>query len=129
MTVENRAYGDLDTFEEACRRADRQQRRKPDNPRIARARRLLADDVSFERAWYELNCHDGATSSTIEALMFSLRRGVGALAEPATLHRLSELSDEQLREIAVRLQKFKSHIAPAWTAEEVEALIILKSKL
>jgi hypothetical protein len=120
MTVENRAYGDLNTFEEACRRADKQQRRKPDNPRIARARRLLADDVSFERAWYELNRRDGAAASTLEALVFSLRSGVGALARRDVQARLSELNKNQLGEVCARLLAHWK-----WSLGDLEAIASL----
>jgi len=44
--------------------------------------------------------------------MFSLRsRGVQALGEPDVLRRLAQLDDAQAREIAIRLQKLKPHIA------------------
>jgi hypothetical protein len=98
---ENDGYR-VDTFKEACRRADKEQRHKPDNPR-----------------------HDGAASSTVEALMFSLRRGVGALAEPASQRRLSELSEEQLCEVYARVQKFKERIAPAWSEADADGLLAL----
>jgi hypothetical protein len=42
-----------DTFERACRDADRKATSRPEDPRILRARRLLADDVSYERAYAE----------------------------------------------------------------------------
>ena len=65
-----------------------------------------------------------AAASTVEALMFGLRDGIEALpANPDTLRRLSELSEEQLRVVCERLQNFKPHIAPAWSAEEVRALV------
>jgi hypothetical protein len=91
--------------------------------RLARLHRLMERNVSLDRAWAELN-------ASVEALMFRLRsRGVSALEEPNTLRRLSQLSDAQLREVAVRLQKLKPEIAPAWTPEQVEALAIVRSKL
>jgi hypothetical protein len=98
---------------------------------IKRFWRLLDPTVSLERAWYEFNARasDGrAAESTVEALMFSLRRGPDALADQNTLRRLSELS-EQLLTVMTRLQKFKPHIAPAWTPEQVEALAIIRKKL
>jgi hypothetical protein len=61
--------------------------------------------------------------------MFSLRSGIGALGRPDTVRRLSELSDAQMREVAVRVQKFGPHIAPAWTPENVEVLITARSKI
>jgi hypothetical protein len=40
--------------------------------------------------------------------MYSLRsRGVAALAEPDCQRRLSELNDDQVREVSTRLQKLK----------------------
>jgi len=66
---------------------------------------------------------DGAPPTTIEALMLALRRGGSALSEGSNLRRLGELSEAQLHEVSGRLQKFKPHIARAWTPTEVEALV------
>jgi hypothetical protein len=88
-------------------------------------------EISLERLWHELNAahfRGPAAQSTVEALMFSLRSGVQALGQPDTLRRLCELSDEQPRDVAVRVQRFKPHIAPAWNGEDIEVLIILRSK-
>lgn len=68
----------------------------------------------------------GAAASTIEALMFALRRGVDALAEPDTVRRLAELSDEQLLEVGQRLRRLKPEIARAWSADEVAVLMQLR---
>jgi hypothetical protein len=112
------------TFEQLCEEADAKRQCSAGHqgdPRIERARRLLADDISLERAWHELNTlKDRAAASTIEALMFSLRSGLGALARPDVRHRLSELSKEQLCEVAARLLKFT---AARWTEADIEALI------
>src|SRR5262249_41636245 len=78
-----------DTFERACREADRASR--PQDPRILRARRLLADDISLERAYYEILRDRPAPESLIDALVFSLRRGPGELIQRDTLRRLSAL--------------------------------------
>jgi hypothetical protein len=73
---------------------------------------------------------DPAAPSTVEALMFSLRsRGTAALSEHDCRRRLSELSAEQMLEVAVRLQKLKSEIAPAWGEEQLEALYEAKAQL
>jgi hypothetical protein len=97
---------------------------------IARLRRLLDDNISFERAWSELSRPQRAAASTIEALMFSLRsRGAQALGEPEVLRRLSQLDYAQLREVAIRLQKLEPHIAPAWTLDEVGVLLAVRSKI
>ena len=102
----------------------------PDRQTIERARRLLDDNVSLERAWHEINARPGrAAQTTVEALMFSLRDGVGALSRPDTLRRLSELDDLQLREVVVRLLQFKTEIAEPWTPEEVEILLAVRRKL
>jgi hypothetical protein len=105
-------------------------RHDPDDSRIARARRLLADDVSFERAWHEINNRrDRAAASTVEALMFSLRSGVAALGRTDTQQRLSELDLEQVREVCSRVQNFKQHIAPLWTEADVGLLVELLIEL
>jgi hypothetical protein len=118
------------TFAKLCREADKEQRRKPKDPRIERLRKLLADDVSLDHAWGELNERpQRAARSTVEALMFLLRNGVDALGRPDVLRRLAELSDAQIREIAVRAQKFRPHIAPAWTEEDVRMLLSARGKL
>jgi len=98
---------------------------------LARLRRLLADDVSRDRAWAEISCPAGrAAASTVEALMFGLRsRGVQALGEPDVLRRLSQLDDAQLREVAIRLQKLKPHTAPAWTLDDVGLLLAVRNKI
>lgn len=98
---------DFMTFAEACRRADAQ--RRP-----ARA------SVAIERR---------AAFCTVEALIFSLRRGVGVLEEPDTRRRLAELSDEQAVEVGTRLRRFKSEIAPPWTADEVSILMRTRERL
>ena len=93
---------------------------------------LLEPDVSLERAWAEIiiaHVRDRAAVSTVEALMLSLRSSVRALGHPDRLRRLAALSDAQLREIAVRVQRFQPHIAPTWTSEEVEVLIAVRSRI
>ena len=70
-----------------------------------------------------------APDSTLEAVMYPLRGGTKVLSRPDVLQRLSELSDKQLREVLVRLQKFKPEIAPAWKPEELQQLIRTKKDL
>jgi hypothetical protein len=54
--------------------------------------RPLGDSVSLERGWHEFNNPKGrAPASTLEALMFSLRRGVTELTKPDTQRRLAAL--------------------------------------
>jgi hypothetical protein len=89
------------------------------------------DEMSLPALWEALNDprrKKAAAASTVEALMFSLRSGVQALGQHNNVRRLSELSDEQLREVAVRVQRFSPHIAPPWNAEDVEVLIAVRSR-
>jgi hypothetical protein len=99
--------------------------------RLPHLRRLLDENVSLERAWSELNQRprSDAPQTTVEALLFSLRDGTAALGRPAALRRLSELSDAQLREVAVRVQKFKPEIAQPWRSEEVAVLIAARTRV
>ena len=91
---------------------------------ILRARRLLDENVSLERAWSEMQASRGrAASSTVEALVFSLRAGGTALAFPDARRRLAELAEAQLHEVSARLQTFQPKIARAWTPVEVELLV------
>jgi hypothetical protein len=89
-----------------------------------KARKAILQGSSLERAWHELNSrNDRAPASTVEALMFELRRGGAALTDPNNQRRLSELSEMQLHEACARLQNFKPKIARPWTADEIEALV------
>jgi len=110
-----------DTFERACREADRASR--PQDPRILRARRLLADNVSLDRAWAEINGNRPTPEATIEALVYSLRRGAAELSKPDKLRQLSELDKAQLKAIYRHLQNFNLEIVPPWPPEDVAALI------
>jgi hypothetical protein len=113
---------DFDTFEAAC--ADAKRAAIPDDPGLARLRRLMNESVSIERAYAELNCREGAAASTVEALVYGLREGIAAQrTRPDRLRRLSELSEGQLRVVCERLVNFKPHIASAWTEEAVQALV------
>src|SRR5262245_23880638 len=89
------------TFELACEQADREQLPRPSRSEAAMA----------------------APSTTIEALMFSLRRGVNELAQSDTLWRLSALDGNQVREVCRRVQALKPEIARRWSAEEAATLI------
>jgi hypothetical protein len=98
----------------------------------ARLRRLMDDDVSIERAWRVLDgcrARDAVPETTVEALMFALRRGVRVLSEPDTARRLVQLDDAQLREVATRLQKLKPHIASDWTPADVQVLLTIRGEI
>lgn len=121
------------SFAAACRAADRKQRRERVDPALERLRRLMPREVTLERAWHETNLpwrSEGRASEwTVEALMFALRGGLGALKDQSNQRRLRELSDAQLQAVAARVQRFMPHIAPAWRSADVEALLLLWSKL
>jgi hypothetical protein len=112
-------------------------RRKPPRPagqplhdsaEIVRARRLLDEEFSLERAWSEIKDPSArAAASTIEALMFSLRAGGAALACPHARRRLAELTEAQLHEVCARLLKIAPNIGRAWTPIEVELLVAVWS--
>jgi hypothetical protein len=112
-----------DTFERACRDADRRAASRPEDPRILRARRLLADDVSYERAYAEFMRERPTPEATVDVLVYSLRRGPGELTQPDTLRRLSALDPDQLKDVCRRVQAFESGIAEPWSTDAVAILI------
>ena len=94
---------------------------------VASAAELQADYDAALRRERELY---GAAPTTIEAVMYSLReRGTAALLEPDCRRRLSELNEQQILDVAVRLQKLRPEIAPAWGAEQVDELLKTKAQL
>jgi hypothetical protein len=68
-----------------------------------------------------------APEALVEALMYSLRRGIETITEPDNQRRLAELSEDQLLAVCQRLQNFKPNIASAWPPEEVEAIVSIWS--
>jgi hypothetical protein len=89
---------------------------------------LLDPKVSLEQAQHRpIEHHESrrTANTTIEALMYALRRGGTALADPNNARRLSELSEAQLHGLCARLQNLKPTIARPWSAEEVEALVAI----
>jgi hypothetical protein len=111
-----------DTLERACRQADRKAMSRPRDLRLERLRRLVPDEVPLERIWHELQPR-GVAASTLEALMYLLRRGIGELTQPDTLRRLSMLTEGQLKAVCRRVQSFNPEIATPWSSDEVAALI------
>jgi len=77
---------------------------------------------------YASHRKQGAAQSMVDALMYSLRRGLSALSQSDPLHRdtlrrLSELNKDQLRECCERLQTRKPEIGPAWSKDELTKLL------
>jgi hypothetical protein len=98
----------------AARRADaqlaaeRKAGRQRESVNILRARRLLADGISLERAWHEVNDpRDHPTPQvTIEAVMYCVRqRGLVALKEPENIERLSRCDAAAREQINRRVEK------------------------
>jgi hypothetical protein len=66
------------TFARRCREADEKQARKPVDPRTARARQLLDDDVSLDSAWDKIHAdrlHGRVAAATLKAAEYLLRLG------------------------------------------------------
>jgi hypothetical protein len=61
-----------------------------------------------------------AAGSTIEALAYSLRRGVDALSRIDVINRLHQLDEHQFRDMATRL--LNRTVAPSWTEDEIAIL-------
>ena len=100
----------LDSFERACERADELARQQCVSEETLRARRLLSDDVSIERAWNEINNpHSRPTpQSTVEAILHCVReRGIATLDEPKNIERLRGCDVTALAEINQRIAKLK----------------------
>ncbi len=57
--------------------------------RLARQRRLMADRVSLEHAYYDINRSNATPAVTLDAIKLSLReRGIKALYEPLNQERI-----------------------------------------
>jgi hypothetical protein len=87
-----------------------------------------ADRVIRGKAAAEVEPQRRAAASTVEALMYALRVGIEKL-NPDRLRRLSELNEQQLHAVCERLRNFKPNIAPAWLADQIEALVTIWSEL
>ena len=77
---------------------------------LIRLRRLMADDVSLERAWSELNYprNRPTVKATIDAIMFAVcARGIAALKEPATAKRLEHCDEAAKAEIERRIANLR----------------------
>jgi hypothetical protein len=57
------------------------------------------DSGGLERAYYEIGRDHPTPAVTLQALMYSLRRGVNELIKPDTLRRFSALAEDQLEAV------------------------------
>jgi len=79
------------TFWHACEIADAKAKKAKPDPRFARARALMSDEVSLERAHAEMHRNRPTSEATIEAVKQAVRdRGPAALNETATRNRLQQ---------------------------------------
>jgi hypothetical protein len=112
-----------DTFERAWREADRKIAARSQDPHPTRLRRLFEGDLSLERAYHEIMRARRAPEATVDAVVYSLRRGINKLTNADTLHRLSGLDEGQIKAVCRRIQSFNPEIAIPWSSDEVAALI------
>jgi hypothetical protein len=109
----------MDTFDAACRRADRKAASQPRNEGLERLRRLLDADVSIERAWAELNGNRSTAEATVEAVKEAVRsRGVSALDESATRERLARCGAKALNALDDWLIDFEKRHSNAVSASQ-----------
>jgi hypothetical protein len=79
--------------------------------KLRRLRRLLADNVSLDRAYAEFNKPLSTPQTTIEAILHCVReRGVAALKEPANIERLTRCDVAAKVQIDRRIKKLKEII-------------------
>ena len=70
-----------------------------------------------------------AAASTIEALVYSCRRGPSALGRADNVRRLAQLDEQQLQEVHERVQRFPSELqyegrpAERWSSEQADTLL------
>jgi hypothetical protein len=104
--------------------------------KLANAGNRISDDkreLHAPLALLQSRYDSSAATSTVEALVFALRRGLTGLQtievagtlRPSTenARRLGAVDDAQLREICRRVQLFSPAVAPAWTPDDTKKLI------
>lgn len=85
-----------------------------------------ADDRVRDRAVFPRERITTSTpASTVEALMYVLRRGLSCLDDPANRHRLRCCDDAAMREVVGRLRSWKARNVswlPAWSDQDIAKL-------
>jgi hypothetical protein len=100
----------LDTFERACDRAEAEAAKRPAGPKIERLPRLLKDDVSFDRAWNELNAPSNRSTPqvVVEAIWQCVReRGLDAVNEPKNKQRLESCDARARAQLTRRIERLR----------------------
>jgi hypothetical protein len=99
-------------------------RGETERPRKTSTTEFLFGRRSVMTCRAELNRGDGqAPAAVVEALMYSLRRGITELIRPDAQRRLTELAADQLVAVCLRVQAFQPEIALAWSAADADLLI------
>src|SRR5262249_37198487 len=107
-------------------RASRRTSETIDPERLAHLRGLMADDISIDHAWHELEADRTAPKATVDALMFSLRRGINELTQRSTLRRLSTPGENHPEDVCPRRSTFhQKKFSPSARAPEVMLLFAL----
>lgn len=65
-----------------------------------------------------------AASSTIDALMYSLRKGPAVLGRADVQQRLIAVDEDQMRDICKQLRSRHPEVAKSWAVADVEALVL-----
>jgi hypothetical protein len=79
---------------------------------FARLRELMADNVSLDRAWHELNDARARPTpkATVEAIWHAVReRGLTALIEPSNQERLKSCDPDARAELARRIETLRQN--------------------
>lgn len=88
---------------------------------------LLDEEVSLEGAMAEIAGRflrgNPAANSTVDALMYTLRKGVGVLKRPDVRRRLACLDEAQMRACAKQLLHRNPEVAKSWAVAEAEAFV------
>jgi hypothetical protein len=96
-------------FCRSCREADRRNKRNA-HP----YQRLMANVISLEAAWRELNSRRPTPEATLETIKHAVRtRGIAALTEPAIRERISRCDEDAFSALDAWLTKFKKDKADA----------------
>src|SRR5882672_6168548 len=85
----------------------------------------LADRVRTSKESASQRSPTATPASTIEALMYALRRGLSCLDDPANRDRLRSCDNGAMREIVSRLRSWKDRKVdwlPAWSDADIGKL-------
>src|SRR5882672_11469563 len=85
----------------------------------------LADRVRTSKESASQRSPTATPATTIEALMYALRRGLSCLDDPANRARLRSCDDAAMKEIVARLRTWKSRNAgwlPVWSDTDIAKL-------